>query len=178
VAPNQGAIGSEIRITGEGFRTFEGVSGIELGTKNVLGGRVFYTDRDGKLNIEGLIVPGIDPGTYALIVSVGEDEERTTASVNYEVLDEGVPVSAPVAVMEGLTPLGDKLVRLFRFNNATKTWEFYDPRPEFADANTIGQMFGGSIYWINITEDTEVVMNGKTRKLTCIEGDCWNQIVW
>ena len=37
------------RITGEGFRTFEGVSGIELGTKNVLGARVFYTDRDGKL---------------------------------------------------------------------------------------------------------------------------------
>ena len=57
VTPNQGAIGSEIRITGEGFRTFEGVSGIELGTKNVLGGRVFYTDRDGKLDIEALPGP-------------------------------------------------------------------------------------------------------------------------
>ena len=178
VTPGQGAIGSEITVTGEGFRTFEGVSGIELGTKNVLGGRVFYTDRDGKLSIEGLIVPGIDPGTYALVVGVGEDEERTTASVNYTVIDEGLPQRAPEAIVEGLQPLGEKLVRVFRFNNATKTWEFYDPRPEFAEANTISQTFGGNVYWINITEDAEVVLGGKTRRLTCIEGDCWNQIVW
>ena len=178
VTPNQGAIGSEIRITGEGFRTFEGVSGIELGTKNVLGARVFYTDRDGKLDIGPFLVPGIDPGTYALVVGVGEDEERTTASVNYTVIDEGLPQKAPVAIVEGLEPLGEKLVRVFRFNNATKTWEFYDPRPEFAEANTITQMFGGNVYWLNITEDVEAVLGGKTRRLTCIEGDCWNQIVW
>ena len=178
VTPNQGAIGSEIRITGEGFRTFEGVSGIELGTKNVLGARVFYTDRDGKLDIGPFLVPGIDPGTYALVVGVGEDEERTTASVNYTVIDEGLPQKAPVAIVEGLEPLGEKLVRVFRFNNATKTWEFYDPRPEFAEANTISQMFGGNVYWLNITEDVEAVLGGKTRRLTCIEGDCWNQIVW
>ena len=178
VAPAQGAIGSEINITGEGFRTFEGVSGIELGTKNVLGARVFYTDRDGKLDIGPFLVPGIDPGTYALVVGVGEAEERTTASVNYTVIDEGLPQKAPVAIVEGLEPLGEKLVRVFRFNNATKTWEFYDPRPEFAEANTITQMFGGNVYWLNITEDVEVVLGGKTRRLTCIEGDCWNQIVW
>ena len=178
VAPTQGAIGSEITVTGEGFRTFEGVSEIELGTKNVLGGRVFYTDRDGKLSIEGLIVPGIDPGTYALVVGVGEAEERTTASVNYTVIDEGLPQRAPVAVVEGLEPLGEMLVRVFRFNNATKTWEFYDPRPEFGEANTISQLFGGNVYWLNITEDVEAVLGGKTRRLTCIEGDCWNQIVW
>ena len=115
------------------------MSGIELGTKNVLGARVFYTDRDGKLDIGPFLVPGIDPGTYALVVGVGEDEERTTASVNYTVIDEGLPQRAPVAVLEGLEPLGEKLVRVFRFNNATKTWEFYDPRPEFAEANTITQ---------------------------------------
>ena len=178
VAPNQGAIGSEITITGEGFRTFEGVSSIELGTKNVLGARVFYTDRDGKLDIGPFLVPGIDPGTYALVVGVGEAEERTTASVNYTVIDEGLPQRAPVAVLEGLEPLGEKLVRVFRFNNATKTWEFYDPRPEFAEANTITQLFGGNVYWLNITEDVEAVLGGKTRRLTCIEGDCWNQIVW
>ena len=178
VAPTQGAIGSEITVSGEGFRTFEGVSSIELGTKDVLGGRVFYTDRDGKLNIEDLIVPGIDPGTYALVVGVGRAEERTTASVNYTVIDEGLPEKAPVAVVKGLEPLGEKLVRVFRFNNATKAWEFYDPRPEFAEANTITQMFGGNVYWLNITEDAEVVLGGKTRRLTCIEGDCWNQIVW
>ena len=120
VAPNQGAIGSEITITGEGFRTFEGVSSIELGTKNVLGARVFYTDRDGKLDIGPFLVPGIDPGTYALVVGVGEAEERTTASVNYTVIDEGLPQRAPVAVLEGLEPLGEKLIRVFRFNNATK----------------------------------------------------------
>ena len=178
VTPNQGAIGSEINITGEGFRTFEGVSSIELGTKNVLGARVFYTDREGKLDIGPFLVPGIDPGTYALVVGVGEAEERTTASVNYTVIDEGLPQRAPVAIVEGLEPLGEKLVRVFRFNNATKTWEFYDPRPEFAEANTITQMFGGNVYWLNITEDVEAVLGGKTRRLTCIEGDCWNQIVW
>ena len=28
--------------------------------------------------------------------------------------------------------MGDRLVRVWSFDNATQTWSFYDPRPEFA----------------------------------------------
>ena len=88
VTPNKGTIGSSITVTGEGFRTFEAVESIELGPTDILGDREEYTDRDGKLNIEGLIVPGIDPGTYTLILSVGEDEERITASTIFEAVSD------------------------------------------------------------------------------------------
>ena len=74
--------------------------------------------------------------------------------------------------------LGESLVRIFNFNNATKSWTFYDPRAEFAEANTIDELFSGEIYWVNVTEDTSAVLNDRTRNLSCVEGDCWNQIVW
>jgi hypothetical protein len=70
-------------------------------------------------------------------------------------------------------------VRVFNFNNVTKTWSFYDPRPEFAEANTISELTDGDIYWINVSAaQTDVTLNAKARNLTCADGDCWNQIVW
>ena len=61
---------------------------IELGPTDILGDREEYTDRDGKLEITDLIVPGIDPGIYALIVSVGEGEEQVTVSTIFEAVSD------------------------------------------------------------------------------------------
>ena len=77
-----------------------------------------------------------------------------------------------------LAPLGDNLVRVFKFNNATKTWLFYDPREEFAAVNTLTTLTSGEAYWIKVTRTMTVGMNGGSRSLTCAHGDCWNQIVW
>ncbi len=84
-------------------------------------------------------------------------------------------VSLPEIALE---PLQENLVRVFKFNNATKTWTFYDPREEFAQVNTISQLVSGEVYLVKVAENTTVVLNGKLRPLTCSVGDCWNQIVW
>ena len=68
---------------------------------------------------------------------------------------------------------------MFHFNNAAKVWSFYDPRPEFADLNTLDNMVQGEAYWILVSEDVdEVVLNNKVRSLTCRGDDCWNLEVW
>ena len=97
-------------------------------------------------------------------------------AATFDITIPGLDVGAQTIKVE---PLGDSLVRVFNFNNVTKTWSFYDPRPEFADANTISELTDGDIYWINVSaEQTDVTLNAKSRDLTCSEGDCWNQIVW
>ena len=84
--------------------------------------------------------------------------------------------TSPPAI--ALEPIGDNLVRVFKFDNATKTWAFYDPREEFAQANTLTEVTPGEVYWIKVTETTTVSINGRPVSLTCAQGYCWNQVVW
>ena len=72
--------------------------------------------------------------------------------------------------------LGENFVRSFNFNNDTKSWTFYSP--EAPDDSTQTSFITGESYWILIGESQEVILNGKTRNLTCASGSCWNQIVW
>ena len=179
VEPALGAPGSTFTVNGLGFRTFEVVEKIRIGDRVVVReGSGNATDRDGNLMVSGVLIPGLDAGIHPVIVEVGVDEDRTTASATFEILEFGAPVAAPSAVMGAMEPLGEGLVRVFSFDNVTKSWTFYDPRPEFAEANTIEELFAGGIYWVNVTEDTSAVLNNRTRNLSCVEGDCWNQIVW
>ncbi len=178
--PVSGAPGTSFSVIGLGYRTFETVNSVMIGGRETLSSAAanrYHTDRDGNLRIDNLLVPGMDSGTHPVIVEVGTKDRRTTASASFRVLELGV-VSVPTGVMGAVEPLGDKLVRIFHFNNASKSWDFYDPRPEFAEANTIEKLFSGEVYWFNVMEDITVTLNNKTRNFTCIESDCWTQIVW
>ncbi len=68
--------------------------------------------------------------------------------------------------------------RVFYFNNLTKDWLFFDPRPEFANSNTLEQLIEGQVYWIKLNKDAVIELNTRIRNLLCFEGDCWNQLVW
>ena len=53
------------------------------------------------------------------------------------------------------------------------------PRDEFAELNTLTTLVNGEPYWVLVSDGQEdVVLNNRTRTLTCVGGDCWNQIVW
>jgi hypothetical protein len=47
----------------------------------------------------------------------------------------------------------DNLVRVWRFSNADQSWNFYDPRPAFAEANTLAKTGAGDIVWVNVTAE-------------------------
>ena len=88
----------------------------------------------------------------------------------------GVTPGAPTPAAEALEDLGDRLLRVFHYNNDTKQWAFYDP--ELEDLNTLSFMVAGETYLVLVVETTEAVLNGTLRNVTWFEGNCWNQIVW
>ena len=85
------------------------------------------------------------------------------------------PPNCPAAVSD----LGDNLDAIFHFNNATKDWTFFDPRPEFADLNTLTELVGGQPYWVLVkAEQSGVDWNSRLVDFTCAAGDCWNLEIW
>ena len=140
-----------------------------------LGNANFNTDANGDVTVTGVLVPYADPGFFPVRIIVGEE----TAVVQLEILAEADVRGAASPLPEAVTDLGDSVVRIFHFNTSSKVWTFYDPRPEFEGLNTLTELAGGQPYWILVSGNVEnVVLNGKTRNLTCVGGDCWNQLVW
>ena len=179
VTPTEGQPGDTVSLSVTGMPVYTEVEQIEIGGANVLGGRTFRTDRDGAVTADDLLIPGIDPGTYSVIIKVGERGENQVIAIgSLDVQSEGS--SGTAAELPGsLDNLGANLVRVFHFDGVTKTWDFFDPRSDFADLNTLAGMVDGQPYWILVSEGAEdVVLNNKARTLTCVGGDCWNQIVW
>ena len=145
-----------------------------------IGGTVFNdpganTDIDGNITIDGILVPGLDPGTYSVVINV----DGTVAIGELDVLAEDSAAGAGAELPGALEELTDNLVRVFHFNGVDKSWDFYDPRADFADLNTLTTLVNGEPYWILVSDGQEVVvLNNKARDLTCVGGDCWNQLVW
>jgi len=185
VDPDRGPPGSFFTVSGTGSRSFTEVESITLGGRNVLGNRSVNTDGDGSFVADNLVVPGLEPGNYSLVVKVGTGIQETTTTTLFEVtaLGSQTAQSSPPAV--ALAPLIDanNLERVFLFDNGTKTWLFFDPRPVFAAANTLKDLRDRQIYWFKVSRDQTVTLNGKEQIVSCTnEGtaseNCWNLIVW
>ena len=180
----KGPSGTMVDVTGSFFSAFTSVERIEFGGLNALGSRSPNTDSSGGFSVEGLTVPDLDEGIHSVIVRVGTDDREVTANTVYEITSRGL-MGVPTTAAEAMAPLTDDnlLERAFFFDNSTKVWSFYDPRPEFVDANTIDEFSSGGVYWVKVTADTEPILNGQTRNLVCVnvgtpEEDCWSLLVW
>jgi hypothetical protein len=181
--PSSGPPGSRISVSGIGFRGFEQVESIRLGGLDILGNRTITTDRDGYFQADDLIVPGLDPGIVSLVIRVGTGDLETAATGTFEVTAPAGPSGSVSAADEALAPLDDALERVFYFDNGTKAWSFFDPRPEFADINSLSEIVEGEVYWIKVTRSITISLNSKQRQLSCANGgtpqqDCWNLVVW
>ena len=175
LTPTEAAPGQTISLEIEGMPPYTLVDHVNIDGVNRLGGQNLNTDRHGNVMITGVLVPYLDPGFYPVEVMVGEE----TRVVQLEVLAEAVVAGVTAALPGAVEDLGDSLVRVFHFNTASKVWTFYDPRPEFEGLNTLTELANGQPYWILVSETQEnVVLNGRPRDLTCVGGDCWNQLVW
>ncbi len=89
-----------------------------------------------------------------------------------------VPEEAPIVA--DLAPLGDSLLWVAHFDNATKLWSVYDPSGTFSpdmlplvgqdvpDASSIGELSAldtRQIYWLMVSEAQTAVLGGVSRTL-------------
>ena len=171
LSTTSGGPGSTVMVSGEGFKAFVPVSEVKVGALDVTPAPKPSTDGNGMMSFE-VIIPGLDTGIQTIEVSVG----RTTSSTGFTVTESGVNPGDIKEVAVGLEPLGDNFVSAWHFNNDTKMWSFYTPALE--EGNSLTHLITGETYLIRIKSTTEVILNNDTRNLTCVGGNCWNQIVW
>ena len=155
-----GAPGSKITISGEGFKAFVPVQSVKVGNIEVTPSPNPSTDGQGMLGFE-VTIPGLDNGIQTVEVKVS----GTTASEGFTVRPSGVSAGDITASAEAIVNLGENFVRSFNFNNDTKSWTFYSP--EAPDDSTQINFITGESYWMLIGESQQVILNGKTRNLTC-----------
>ena len=175
IDPAEGQPGDRITLSVDGMPVYQQVDRVEIGGRSVMPVGNFSTDSNGDVTVTDVLIPGLDPGTYSVLLDV----EDTIAIGELNVLAESAAVGAAAMLPDAVSELGDNLVAIFYFDDVGKEWSFYDPRPEFSDLNTLSEMVSGEAYWILVSETVEdVVLNNKSRSLTCRGDDCWNLEVW
>ncbi len=174
VDPSEAQPGDTISISATNMPVYTDADQVKIGG-SVIGSLDAHTDRDGNITVDNVLVPGLDPGTYSVQLTV----KNTVAIGELKVLAESAAGGAPAELPGAVENLGDNLVAIFHFDDVGKVWSFYDPRPEFAELNTLTQLVNSEAYWILVSETVdEVVLNNKVRSLTCRGDDCWNLEVW
>ncbi len=175
IMPAAAAPGQTISVGVQGMPPYSLIDEITVGRVNMLGNQSITTNRDGDATVSNLIVPFLDPGHYPVTVKVDTETRVSQLEVLAEAAVPGVAAELPGAVSD----LGDNLDAIFHFNNTSKEWTFYDPRPEFADLNTLNELHGGQPYWVLVKDSQEDVdWNGRLVNFTCAGGDCWNLEIW
>ena len=169
------APGETISVEIQGMPPYTLVNAVNIDGADRLGGRNINTNREGDATVADVLVPFLDPGFYPVEVRVGGE----TRVAQLEVLPEAVAAGVASALPGAVSDLGDNLDAIFHFNNTTKAWTFYDPRPEFAELNTLSDLIGGQPYWVLVKDSQEDVdWNGRLVDFTCAGGDCWNLEIW
>lgn len=169
LSETSGGPGSVITISGEGFKSFVPVTSVTVGSLEVTPSPKPSSDVNGMLEFD-IVIPGLDTGIQTIEVKVS----GTTAGTGFTVTESGVNPGDIKPVADGLADLGDNLDVIWHFNNDTKDWSFWDGQ----EGSTLTHVITGETYLIHILSSVEVILNRDTRSLTCVGGNCWNQIVW
>jgi len=143
--------GSNVTITGTGFPAYAAVATMTIGGLDVRPTPAPSTDVDGGFT-STVMVPGLTEGNHTVKVTASS----VTGSISLKVLAttaEVIAVSTATADVFGDSIAADNLVRVWRFDNASQEWSFYDPRPAFASANTMADTASGNIVWVNVTAE-------------------------
>jgi hypothetical protein len=141
------AVGDVITVMTTGFPPQSGLSTLEIGGADVRGGVVTSNIR-GELETT-FIVPGLT-GSQLVTVKIGDTQVSTSLTVTASTGPVAADTTAPVDIFADVIANSDNLVRVWRFDNATQSWQFYDPRPAFSDANTLEKSGAGDIVWVNV----------------------------
>lgn len=179
-SPSAARPGSVITITASDFPAIRTVTSIRVGNTTVSTSPAPITSRNGDF-ISSFIMPLLSAGAHTITATADGISAVVpfTVTEGEVVVDQVLPTpvptltAAPINALENLSQ-DDNLVRVWTFNNADKSWAFYDPRPAFAKANSIKTMEAGSVYWIRLNNVQTTALNGKSRVL--FSG--WNLLPW
>ncbi len=172
----RGAEGSTLTITANGFARYTNVDLIEFDGREITPSPKPSTDTNGNGSFD-IRIPGSDPGIYIIRVEIEEVVATSTFTV---VSGSGASDATVETVLANLISEG-AMDRIFRFDNETKTWQWYIADPAFAASNNLAGLSASDLVFIKVTQDITVDILGTSTPLTCInEGleteDCWNTI--
>ena len=141
--------GEYISISGNGFPAYVSVK-VEFGALDPITTGV-NTDGNGDFPATRVLVPGQDPGSILVRVHAGD----YTATELLDIVD--APAITTQASADAFADLiaADNLIVVWYFDNDTKDWSFYDPRPSVAAAVDLDMVSSGDNVWIQITADQE-----------------------
>ena len=174
ISPTQGRPGTVVTLIGRGFRAFSPLSELKFGGIDVRPVPVPSADSQGGFSTM-VLVPQLNAGSHTITAKVS----GTVATATYTVLaavSQPTPAplvgpSAPAEAFAALIANNDNLLRVWHFNPASQDvgpdfgWFLYDPRPVFAQANTVTRIAGGRFYWVNVRENQTATICGATRTL-------------
>jgi len=143
--------GENITITGAGFPAYATVGTMTIGGLDIKPTPAPSTDVDGGFTAT-VMVPGLVEGSHNVSVTASS----VTGSVSLKVVATTAAVVAVSTATEDVfadSIANGTLVRVWKFNNAEQAWSFYDPREEFADANTLTDTASDDIVWVNVSAD-------------------------
>ena len=148
LSSGQAQRGTTITVSGENFNIFEVVT-IEIGDSDVTPGGT-TTDGVGSFSVS-VLVPGQALGNKNLKVTV-----KGVPVVEFlEIV--ATPVSTTKSAADVFEPLATAgvLTVVWHFDNTTKDWSFYDPRPSVAAAVDLTMVSTGDNVWIQVTADMD-----------------------
>lgn len=178
-SPDRARPGDLITVELSGMPVYTRVQYVRINDIEALGTREYYTDDAGNATLPDVLVPAADPGFYALQVLVSSETKSEIAVAQLEILSDATAPGVATPLPDAARDLGDNLSAIFHFNNATKEWTFFDPRPEFEGLNTLTELISGQPYWVLVNDNQEKVdWNGRFIDFTCTGGDCWNLEIW
>ena len=147
-------VGATIEAVATGFPPQSGLSTLTIGGADVReAGVVATSDTEGGLSVN-FVVPGVT-GSNIVTVTIGSTTVSTSISVIASKAPAAAATTAPSVIFADLIANEDNLVRVWRFDNATQGWNFFDPRPAFEAANTLAKSGAGDIVWINVVAEQE-----------------------
>jgi hypothetical protein len=153
ITPSSAAVEEDVVITGTGFNSLGTVSTLTIGSASALPSPAPRAARNGDLETT-VTIPLLNVGSYTVVVTnaSGFSASATFTATAAKVVaastaDDTATVFADVIAND------DSLVRVWRFSNADQSWNFYDPRPAFASANTLVKTGAGDIVWVNVTAE-------------------------
>ena len=146
VSPDVVSSGEMITITGTGFPRYSDVE-VQFGDGNPKTTDA-STDNIGDFTVS-VVVPGMDPGTHVIQVTAGDESNTWVLTVP----DAPIIRTWPSADAFASLITAGNLTVVWNFDNATKAWSFYDPRPAVAGAVDLNEVSSGNNVWIRVTAD-------------------------